>query len=370
LIAHGLLEIFAVGGFTLALLLGIIFSKILKAPYWYLGVFFLALSFLLFEEYLWLSKQIIEFPHLAELFQASAFLIPPVLYFYTIYHVDQKPPGNVWPHFIPALISFVNFFPLYFQNKAFKACYIHEEIFDEISSNCSQFYDENQAVIFFEDSLDVLLIGQFIFYAVKVIPNWKFIADRKTKKTSAIFERWGQLIAILFVLGIVLIFLDVYFFTQSKSTFATLYLSAIVFCLSYFIINQSILLEDNLQSKVYDNKTTDEIDVIFDKFHEELHQEHNYTNQNLTVSDISKTLGIPSNELSYILSSKQTNFRSLLNNIRIEKAIEILNTQDLNHLSIEGIGKQLGYKSKTTFYKYFKEKTGKTPKEFMEQAKK
>jgi len=360
-----LLEIISIAGFSMAFIVGIVFFNVGKAPQYYLGIFFLAIGFLLFEEYLWLSENITILPHLAELFQAFVFLIPPYLYFYTIYHSEQKNPKIIALHLMPACLSLINFCPLYFESLAFKECYIYEEMFDSVKQTCISFYNDNDAIFIDEDIFDLILIGQFIFYSIIVFQNWNSIAEKKSKKTIAIFKQWAKLLVFLFILALVFILLDIYVFNTSKGVFTSLYISAIVFSLVYFVMSQSILLKDNFQSMVYDKLLPNEINAIYDKTLDLLNQKYNYTNQNLTLKDIAKSLSIPANELSFVLSKKQTNFRNLLNNVRMEKTIEMLNDQNIDHFSIDGIGQLVGYKSKTTFYKYFKEKTGKTPKEYI-----
>jgi transcriptional regulator GlxA family with amidase domain len=53
-----------------------------------------------------------------------------------------------------------------------------------------------------------------------------------------------------------------------------------------------------------------------------------------------------------------------VNNFRVEKVLEILNDQNSNHLSIEGIGSNSGFKSRSAMYAAFRRKLGKSPGHF------
>lgn len=56
------------------------------------------------------------------------------------------------------------------------------------------------------------------------------------------------------------------------------------------------------------------------------------------------------------------NFCDFINSYRVEEAKKILLKK--NNLSIEGIGYEVGFKAKTTFYTSFKKFTGKPPTKY------
>ena len=77
--------------------------------------------------------------------------------------------------------------------------------------------------------------------------------------------------------------------------------------------------------------------------------------------------GISKNKLSYIINNTyKLNFNQLLNKKRIEKVIRKLNTdKQWDNLSMAGIGQMVGFKSRTTFTKAFKDNTGMTPSKYI-----
>jgi YesN/AraC family two-component response regulator len=55
------------------------------------------------------------------------------------------------------------------------------------------------------------------------------------------------------------------------------------------------------------------------------------------------------------------NFNTYINEFRIKKAQELLKTDILADLSIEGLSREVGFHSKASFYTAFKKATGRTP---------
>ncbi|MFW6225317.1 MAG: helix-turn-helix domain-containing protein, partial [Bacteroidota bacterium] len=86
--------------------------------------------------------------------------------------------------------------------------------------------------------------------------------------------------------------------------------------------------------------------------------EHVATHCKSTIHDVSR----------YINEVIGMNFNDFINKKRIEEAKRRLYAPEYKHLSNEGIGQSVGFKSKTTFYRAFKKFTGKTPGEYMKNT--
>jgi len=88
-----------------------------------------------------------------------------------------------------------------------------------------------------------------------------------------------------------------------------------------------------------------------------------FANPNLKISDMAELLGVSTRELSHLLNTElNKNFKRYLNEYRVNKARELILQN--NQYSLEGIGYECGFRSKSTFYDSFKKITGKTPNEF------
>ncbi|MGB4773452.1 MAG: helix-turn-helix domain-containing protein [Chitinophagaceae bacterium] len=155
------------------------------------------------------------------------------------------------------------------------------------------------------------------------------------------------------------------------------YTSYIVGALSFtFIIYLIILLliltksktsnfneeKEKYKNKEIDSKTLEAINqkitLIKDK---EL-----FLNPNLTLDETAKELKVSKHQLSQFLNENLgQSFTNLINGYRIERAKELLQTQ--KNYTIEGIGYDSGFNSKSTFFTSFKKTTGKTPLEYQKQ---
>lgn len=92
-----------------------------------------------------------------------------------------------------------------------------------------------------------------------------------------------------------------------------------------------------------------------------------YLNPNLTLDDTAKVLQIPKHQLSqYLNETLGLSFNQFVNEYRIKKAKELLKTK--TNYSIEGIGQESGFNSKSTFFTIFKKTTGKTQLEFQKSS--
>ena len=58
------------------------------------------------------------------------------------------------------------------------------------------------------------------------------------------------------------------------------------------------------------------------------------------------------------------NFNEWVNNYRVENALKMIQSDSKNLLSIEGIGLDSGFKSRSAMYAAFKKKTGQSPGHF------
>jgi len=87
-----------------------------------------------------------------------------------------------------------------------------------------------------------------------------------------------------------------------------------------------------------------------------------YTKQDLTVVDISTALKVHPRDVSIAINKHYNkNFNTYINEFRIKKAQELLKTDILTNLSIEGLSREVGFHSKASFYTAFKKATGTTP---------
>lgn len=91
----------------------------------------------------------------------------------------------------------------------------------------------------------------------------------------------------------------------------------------------------------------------------------NYTNP-IDLKNTAKKFGYSPNHFSYIFNSyMRINLSSFINNLRVEKSAELIK----NGSSIIDASENSGFQSIRTFYRYFKEKYGVSPREYKNNTK-
>ncbi|WP_104736079.1 helix-turn-helix domain-containing protein [Hanstruepera ponticola] len=94
-----------------------------------------------------------------------------------------------------------------------------------------------------------------------------------------------------------------------------------------------------------------------------------YLNPKITLASTAKELHISKHQLSQFLNNNlNKSFSVFINELRIEKAKELL--KSTNQYTIEGIGYECGFNSKSTFHTTFKKVTGQTPSDYQKSLAK
>ena len=97
-----------------------------------------------------------------------------------------------------------------------------------------------------------------------------------------------------------------------------------------------------------------------------MEQEKLYLDQSLTIHTLAKELSTNSKYLSQLINSEfDKSFVVFVNEYRVNEAKELLLNQENHNLTIEAIGNQAGFKSKSSFNSAFKKFTGQTPSVFI-----
>jgi AraC-like DNA-binding protein len=95
-----------------------------------------------------------------------------------------------------------------------------------------------------------------------------------------------------------------------------------------------------------------------------------YLNKNFGLDELALDLSVPKHQL-YTCFNNQIGkkFTQLRTSFRVEDAKKLLLSSEVDSVSLERIWKESGFSSKTNFFTTFKEETGLTPIEFIQQQK-
>ena len=129
--------------------------------------------------------------------------------------------------------------------------------------------------------------------------------------------------------------------------------------LEYFVLTWKKMFTDNAKFSAEDpfEKSSD-----FERIISYIETEKPYVKTAFSLHDISQALNIPHNRVTTCFNKQlKVAFPAYRNKLRIEHATDLLRAGTHLTTSIEGIAEMSGFKSKSIFYKTFKEEHGTTP---------
>ncbi len=133
----------------------------------------------------------------------------------------------------------------------------------------------------------------------------------------------------------------------------------------YHIKNLKVLPED-VQPVVTASEQLEELMAQIDDY---MIRSESFIHTELTIVDLAEKLKVHPKRISTTINTIcHQNFNSYVNQFRIKKAELLLQKKDGMQLSIEGIGHEVGFHSKSAFYSAFKKETGTTPTKYKENA--
>ena len=123
-------------------------------------------------------------------------------------------------------------------------------------------------------------------------------------------------------------------------------------------------LKELSEQKYLDKKIEDQVAKEWiSQLNDLMSQTQLYKTPNLKLKDIAHKIDISPHQLSQLLNDNLgKSFSSFINEYRIQAACQLITKS--HHLSLEGIGKEVGFNSKSTFFSTFKKMKGMTPSQF------
>lgn len=111
----------------------------------------------------------------------------------------------------------------------------------------------------------------------------------------------------------------------------------------------------------------DEAVQVIARLQTAMNEKELFRNPNLKVGDLAREVNIPTHQLSRILNdSLQKNFTLFVNEYRVNAACKMLSRQ--TNFTIEAVGDEVGFNSKSTFFATFKKIKGLTPNAFVKET--
>lgn len=190
--------------------------------------------------------------------------------------------------------------------------------------------------------LQINWLWQFIFILIPIIILWGFelayIISGGTGPSDYLSITW------------IFVFIFLYFFSFKAYRNPNLFEQ----------MPQNKHLEDDVQNYEKENHTCTEESIA--NIISEMEKNQYYLDIDLTLHAFAKKINMSSRLISSCINKKLGhNFNEWVNNFRVEKALEMIKSDKKNLLSIEGIGKDSGFKSRSAMYAAFQKKLGHSP---------
>lgn len=308
------------------------------------------------------SNLVISFPYLNFVRVPTEFLIIPMFYLFVNNYIERKmKPKYVFLLILPFTIDFVAQIFLsinlyFFQNNLISESSIfYFLVAEEIFSFSYSFIlivltlltvkrYENENLEFAKTKVKantkwlkhILLIGLFScsFWVIEIIVMYKYAI---LKGKQIYYPLWICITFIIYWLSYAGLFQSTIFLERKK-------------------IRKDLVSKEN---NSYNNGKSSSILEDFKKY-----IESNYSNPHLNLDLVSNEIRISTNYLSQIINSNNLKFTEYTNQLRIEKAKEMIISSDYSQYTITSIGLEAGFNSNASFYRAFKKEVGQSPTEF------
>ena len=143
----------------------------------------------------------------------------------------------------------------------------------------------------------------------------------------------------------------------------------LIFSLILYLSVGLVVKAERTEKSSYNQKKidTDQFEQLSNRLTVLMEQDRLYQDPNLKLETLARNLSISKHLLSQLLNDNlQKSFNQYVNEYRIESACKLL-TND-NPFSIEAIGYEVGFHSRSSFFSTFKKIKGTTPSRFKEQV--
>ena len=343
----------------------------------FLTLWLVTLSFALILPFFIFSNDLYRHIHLSDLEVGLLASQPVWLYLYT-YLLTTKNTSfdfKLLFHFVPVLLVILLFIPYY-------------QLSGQEKINLYEGTLEFPKVILAGSIAGVFLIFIYVVFSLFKIRKHKRNLKYMFSYQESVNLQWLQNLVISFMIIFIIEFIlfgfflfydniKIYYLDYS----GYLLFAAFVFVLGYFGYKQGeifqhkkvITVTDKKQRKQKSSSTkTSSIDAENAQFAEQLNtivvEQKLWLNTTLTLYDLASELNISSHQLTVLLNNYlKTNFYDYINHFRVEEVKKQLKSNSKQY-TILAIAFESGFNSKASFNRIFKQKTGKTPSEFMKSV--
>lgn len=362
----------------------LILTKSKKSYSEYLLAAYFVVNSLVVLNFFYVSQLFDELPHFRGFTRSISFLPGPVLLLYTLSALQKKPtPVQILVHLSPFIVYNIVYMPYHLLSLEDKLTYdfryplIGKPVFEAIAAIV-------KVIIHFG-------YNGFVIYLVEKnkgrIQGTYSLIERRTLWWVNVAAGSTILIGLLSIVPYMEINETGY--SISKETPVFIVYSLFLIVIGYFGYRQRPLGADEPLVDLATQKPTVEKQETADgaakykrsgltqemaedikrKIVESVESGKLYLNPDLNIYDLSKTSNIPTHHITEVLNQHmQRNFYDFINSYRVDEAKRLLKSRDHRNFTLEVIGYDAGFNSRSSFYNYFKKTVGMTPLEFQRKG--
>ena len=316
-------------------------------------------------------------PKLLLLSDSIYFLFGPLFYLYMLrlLTVQVKSSAKKWLHFIPAVIQLLVYLPLVFQERV--------SFMDDVR-------DLEYEVLFASVGFAALLFNAFYWIQCnKLIRRYQ----EDMAHTHSFEENLTYLVAFVKLMGVCLFLwgfaylayplapllnTDPLWLSELSTDILWVVLSILTYFLGFYAMSQpeifSLIRHDDEAHDEHEaasdkQKSSSLPDENLIKMKEELSllmvSEKPYRNPKLSLQELAEMMDTNIHTISRLINEGyEKNFYDFINEYRIEEFKELIAKEQYKNQTFLALALEVGFSSKTTFYRAFKKSTGETPRKY------
>jgi AraC-like DNA-binding protein len=190
----------------------------------------------------------------------------------------------------------------------------------------------------------------------------KLFVKNEKMTTSELWLIWVFIGNVLIYAAYIVGYFYLYFI--GTITFSVVFYALLIFLL--FKSNRENVFKDIPKKYASKKIEIEEASSLIELLHKVMNEKQFHRDTNIKLNDIAKDLHISSHQLSQLLNDNLgKSFALFINEYRIDEAKLLL--EEKNQFTLEAIGFEAGFSSKSNFYATFKKVTGQTPSEYKKQ---
>lgn len=302
-------------------------------------------------------------------------LLGPFIYFFIRSLLERE---NIswkedWPHFVLPAVYFLFQWAAMLQTDAFKLNAYVGSYYPELP-RLELEYSVLWKFFFFRDNdrwFNLLSFAVYFILSAQLIYKYRkeLGSNLSTQKMGGKYLFTRNTFLFFLFAGALILTVYLNFENDLGDHFIIILISLSIFSSSFFMLSESRLFEKSWIAEKYETSglNSDQIQIL-ERVQQFLRNEQYHLQEDASLSGLAKALELAPNYLSQSINSQlRQNFNEFINSHRIEEAKERLLDPSYQHLSIEGIGNSVGFRSKSAFYSSFKKHTGSTPAAFVKE---